>query len=87
MIEGEFQKQLKKYHETGEMPVELAVKLLSETGLECMYEDETHTALEMAIKALEQLDKIRGIVSKSEYPREDVIRYKMICDVLGVEHV
>jgi len=50
-------------------------------------EDEFWEAFDMAIKALEQLDKIRGIVSKSEYPREDVIRYKMICDVLGVEHV
>jgi len=54
MTEGEFQKQLKKYHETGEMPVELAVKLLSECTTECVYEDETEEAKFMAIKALEQ---------------------------------
>jgi len=62
MTEGEFQKKLKKYHETGEMPVELAVKLLSECTTECVYEDETEEAKFMAIKALEQepiLDKIR----------------------------
>ena len=57
MTEGEFQKQLKKYHETGEMPVKLAVKLLSECTTECVYDDETEEAKFMAIKALEQEPK------------------------------
>lgn len=54
MTEGEFQKQLKKYHKTGEMPVELAIKLLSECAMDCVYEEETEEAKFMAIKALEQ---------------------------------
>lgn len=57
MTEGEFQKQLKKYHKTGEMPVELAVKLLSECTTNGVYDDETEEAKFMAIKALEQAPK------------------------------
>jgi hypothetical protein len=70
---------------TAKMKVEMLDNYLSHTCQD--YGERDHEAMMMASKALEQLDIIRGIVSKSEYPREDVIRYKMICDVLGVEHV
>ena len=57
MTEREFQKQLREYSNTQKMPVELAIKLLSECNLDCMYEEETSVALDMAIKALEQEPK------------------------------
>ena len=68
MTEGEFQKQLKKYHETWEMPVKLAVKLLSECNTDCVYEEEIEEAFGMAIKALEQ------------EPCEDAISRKSLID-------
>lgn len=57
MNEREFQRRLSDYHRTQKMSVELATKLLSECDLECMYDDETAAALDMAIKALEQMNK------------------------------
>ena len=45
--------EMEKAIEKGEMTTELAIQLLGETGLDCMYEEETQEALDMAIKALE----------------------------------
>ena len=40
-------------------------------------------ALEMAIKALEQVDKIEHIIAiDNSVIQEDVLKYKMICEVL-----
>lgn len=50
MTERELQKQLRNYHKTQIMSVELAVELLTGCGLECMYDE----ALNMAIQALQQ---------------------------------
>ena len=40
-------------------------------------------ALDMAIKALEQIDKIKEIIAIDNMViHEDVLKYKMICEVL-----
>jgi len=67
MTESEFQKQLKKYHKTGEMPVELAVKLLSECTTDGVYDDETEEAKFMAIQALEQEPREITLEDVKEY--------------------
>lgn len=63
MTERELQKQLRNYRKTQIMPVELAVKLLTECGLECMYEDETRDALEMAIRAMSVIEDIKSEIA------------------------
>lgn len=73
MTEGEFQKQLKKYHKTGEKPVELAVKLLSECAMDCVYEEETEEAKFMAIKALEQDPKTGHWIRWYEQKENDCV--------------
>ena len=40
------------------MRTEKAIKLLEETGLDCMYEEETQEALWMAIDALKEKEKL-----------------------------
>jgi hypothetical protein len=49
MTEREFQKELINYHDTGNMSVKLAVELLNGANLECLYDDETYYARDMAI--------------------------------------
>ena len=39
-------------------------------------------AFEKAIDALERLESIRSIVSTKTYLQEDVLRYKMVCEIL-----
>ena len=59
-------REMEKAIEKGIMTNELAIKLLSEVELVCLYEEQTYEALEMAIKALEQqsiIDKIRAEIS------------------------
>jgi rubrerythrin len=81
MNEREFQIQLRNYHKTQKMSVELATKLLSECGLECMYDDETSVALNMAIKALEQ-EPCEDAISR-ETVKDIIHRYKndMSCNL------
>lgn len=50
--------EMERALEKGEMTTELAIKLLSETGLDCMYEEATYEALDMAIEALKRELKI-----------------------------
>lgn len=50
--------EMEKAIEKGIMTNELAIKLLSETELSCMYEEQTYEALDLAIKALKQELKI-----------------------------
>ena len=45
------------------------------------YED----ALDMAIKALQTLEQIKQIINAPVYIQEDVMRYKMICEVMKDE--
>ena len=47
-----------------------------------IYEPVWNEALDMAIKALQQIDDIKKIISSDIYIQEDVIRYKMICEVV-----
>jgi hypothetical protein len=56
-------REMEKAIEKGIMTNELAIKLLSEVELVCLYEEETYEALHMAIKALEQ----------QEHYKEDLI--------------
>lgn len=44
--------------------------------------NEYHEALDMAIKALEQMEVIEAIIKSPIYIQEDVLRYKMICEVV-----
>lgn len=44
--------------------------------------NEYHVALDMAIQALEQIGKIKTIIDSGVYIQEDVLRYKMICEVM-----
>lgn len=85
MTEREFQKQLRTYRKTQIMPVELAVKLLTECGLECMYEDETRDALQMAIRAMSVIEDIKSEIA--EYKDDKIIhaeRNDMIDTVLEI---
>lgn len=36
----------------------------------------------MAIQALQDIDQIKGIINAPVYIQEDVMRYKMICEVV-----
>lgn len=63
MTEREFQKQLRNYHKTQIMTVELAMELLSGCRLECMYEDETWDAFEMAIRAMSVIEDIKSEIA------------------------
>lgn len=63
------------------MTTEQAVKWLKDLnkGLAMpQYED----ALDMAIQALQDIEQIRGIINAPVHIQEDVIRYKMICEVV-----
>ena len=41
-----------------------------------------NTALDKAVEALEQVREIKGIVKDKRYIQEDVLKYKMICEVI-----
>lgn len=41
-----------------------------------------NTALDAAVEALEQVKEIKGIVKDKRYIQEDVLKYKMICEVI-----
>ena len=45
--------------------------------------DEYRTAMDMAIEALKKLSDIQQIIESPVYIQEDVIRYKMICEIMG----
>lgn len=49
-------------------------------GVESM--PELLESVDMATEALKQISAIKQIISDSTYIQEDVIRYKMICEVL-----
>lgn len=66
MTEREFQKELSNYHDTENMSVKLAVELLNGANLECLYDDETYYARDMAIKALEQEDVLGKVRAEIE---------------------
>lgn len=39
-------------------------------------------ALDKAVEALEQVKEIKGIIKDKRYIQEDVLKYKMICEVI-----
>ena len=41
-----------------------------------------NTALDKAVEALEQVKEIKGIIKDKRYIQEDVLKYKMICEVI-----
>jgi hypothetical protein len=41
-----------------------------------------NTALDKAVEALEQVKEIKGIIKDKRYIQEDVLKYKMICEVV-----
>jgi hypothetical protein len=41
-----------------------------------------NTALDKAVEALEQVREIKGIIKDKRYIQEDVLKYKMICEVI-----
>ena len=41
-----------------------------------------NTALDKAVEALEQIKEIKGIIKDKRYIQEDVLKYKMICEVI-----
>lgn len=45
--------------------------------------EEIEECLKMAIEALRKLSDIQQIIESPVYIQEDVIRYKMICDIMG----
>lgn len=82
------------------MTEEEAIKIMEmrECCRECVVSDFTckdcDTAFEMAIKSLEQIEKIKSIINDPFYFRDmpvyfehDVLRYKAICEVLGCKTV
>lgn len=44
--------------------------------------NDYHTALDMAIKALEQMEVIEAIIKSPIDIQEDVLIYKMICELV-----
>lgn len=42
-----------------------------------------NTALDKAAEALEQIKEIKGIIKDKRYIQEDVLKYKMICEVIN----
>lgn len=64
-------------------------KCVSECDYDCkLYESETfcleEKVLDMAIKALVKLEKIQEIINiDNSVIQEDVIKYKMICEVIA----
>ena len=47
--------------------------------------EEKKKALDVAFKAMEQAQQIKDIISSPIYIQEDVMRYKMICEVIKDE--
>lgn len=43
-------------------------------------------AYKMAIKALKQIDDIKKIILSDIYIQEDVMKYKMICEIIEKEN-
>ena len=55
------------------------------TELEQLYmslSEEKKKALDVAFQAMEQAQQIKDIISSPVYIQEDVMRYKMICEVI-----
>lgn len=44
--------------------------------------EEKKKALDVAFQAMEQAQQIKDIISSPVYIQEDVMRYKMICEVI-----
>lgn len=44
--------------------------------------EEKKKALDVAFMAMEQAQQIKDIISSPVYIQEDVLRYKMICEVI-----
>ena len=59
-------------------------KLIFELGFEDNVDDKVY-ALNMAIKALSQINNIKTIINSPVYIQEDVLRYQMICEVVKDE--
>jgi hypothetical protein len=47
--------------------------------------EEKKKALDVAFQAMEQAQQIKDIISSPVYIQEDVMRYKMICEVIKDE--
>ena len=47
-----------------------------------MLSEEKKKALDVAFQAMEQAQQIKDIISSPVYIQEDVMRYKMICEVI-----
>lgn len=45
--------------------------------------EEKKKALDVAFKAMEQAQQIKDIINAPVYIQEDVLRYKMICEVIN----
>ena len=71
------------------MTTEEAIKILTHEKDEDIfiseYRNRIHEALQMAIDALEQINKIKAIIESPIYIQEDVFRYKAICEVFKNE--
>lgn len=63
------------------MTREEAKRMLIECRDDELYPHITE-ALDVAIEALKQIDEIKKIISADVYIQEDVLRYKMICEVV-----
>ena len=46
------------------------------------FSQEEYVTLEMAIKALSQINDIKAIINSPMHLQEDVLRYQMICEVV-----
>lgn len=56
---------------------------LSDKNQPCKFSEENYIALDLAIQALEQIDKIKQIIAiDNSVIQEDVMKYKMICEVV-----
>ena len=48
------------------------------------YGEESHMAMMMAIKSLDKIEKIQAIIDiDNSVIQEDVMKYKMICEVIA----
>lgn len=64
------------------MTREDAIEIITNTMFIGSSADDIDTAINMAIQALEQIGKIKTIIDSGVYIQEDVLRYKMICEVV-----
>lgn len=71
------------YRITNEEAREIIKQMCAELSF---YENKKYEALELAIKALEDIEKIKAIIrTPSYFLEQDVYRYKKICEVIANE--